>query len=76
MPTLANDVRRAGHRQDALPGQVAPVAAEDRYSARDELVDVDYEPRDPCRISRTALDPSAPVIRTDLREEHNHISTG
>lgn len=72
MPTLANDVQAVlATDKTRFQGQeVAFVVAEDRYSARDacELVDVDYEPRDPVVDARTALDPSAPVIRTDLEE--------
>lgn len=78
MPTLANDVQAVlATDKTRFQGQeVAFVVAEDRYSARDacELVDVDYEPRDPVVDARTALDPSAPVIRTDLEgKSDNHI---
>src|ERR1700674_3746269 len=48
--------------------EVAFVVAEDRYSARDalELIDVDYEPLPAVIDARTALDPGAEVIRTDI----------
>src|SRR5882762_11529072 len=55
--------------------EVAFVVAEDRYSARDalELIDVEYEPLDPVVDVRKALDPSTPVIRTDLEgKTDNH----
>ena len=70
MPTLSNDVQAvlATDKVRFQGQEVAFVVAEDRYSARDalELIDVDYEPLDPVVDVRTALDPSAAVIRTDL----------
>ena len=70
MPTLSNDVQAvlATDKVRFQGQEVAFVVAEDRYSARDalELIDVDYEPLDPVIDARTALDPSAEVIRTDL----------
>jgi len=56
--------------------EVAFVVAEDRYSARDalELIEVDYEPLPPVIDARKALDPGAPVIRTDIEgKTDNHI---
>ena len=77
MPTLSNDVQAvlATDKVRFQGQEVAFVVAEDRYSARDalELIDVDYEPLDPVIDVRTALDPSAPVIRTDLEgKTDNH----
>ncbi len=70
MPTLSNDVQAvlATDKVRFQGQEVAFVVAEDRYSARDalELIDVEYEPLDPVVDVRKALDPSAPVIRTDL----------
>src|SRR6201987_5699871 len=70
MPTLSNDVQAvlATDKVRFQGQEVAFVVAEDRYSARDalELIDVDYAPLDPVVDARTALDPSTPVIRTDL----------
>ena len=77
MPTLSNDVQAvlATDKVRFQGQEVAFVVAEDRYSARDalELIDVDYDPLDPVVDVRTALDPSAPVIRTDLEgKTDNH----
>ena len=78
MPTLSNDVQAvlATDKVRFQGQEVAFVVAEDRYSARDalELIDVDYDPLDPVIDVRAALDPSAPVIRTDLEnKKDNHI---
>src|SRR5246500_3478246 len=78
MPTLSNDVQAvlATDKVRFQGQEVAFVVAEDRYSARDalELIDVDYDPLDPVVDVRTALDPSTPVIRTDLDgKTDNHI---
>jgi carbon-monoxide dehydrogenase large subunit len=70
MPTLSNDVQAVLVTDKVrFAGQeVAFVVAEDRYAARDalELIDVEYENLPPVVDVRTALDPSAPVIRDDL----------
>ena len=70
MPTLSNDVQAvlATDKVRFQGQEVAFVVAEDRYSARDalELIDVEYDPLDPVIDARKALDPDAPVIRTDL----------
>src|SRR6201997_5149779 len=78
MPTLSNDVQAvlATDKVRFQGQEVAFVVAEDRYSARDalELIDVEYDPLDPVIDARKALDPSAPVIRTDLEgKTDNHI---
>jgi carbon-monoxide dehydrogenase large subunit len=69
MPTLAHDVQAvlAGDKVRFQGQEVAFVVAEDRYAARDalELIDVGYEALPPVVDVRTALDPSAPVIRDD-----------
>ena len=77
MPTLSNDVQAvlATDKVRFQGQEVAFVVAEDRYSARDalELIDVDYDPLDPVIDARKALDPDAPVIRTDLEgKTDNH----
>ncbi|MET0495915.1 MAG: hypothetical protein ABW000_22535, partial [Actinoplanes sp.] len=77
MPTLSNDVQAvlATDKVRFQGQEVAFVVAEDRYSARDalELIDVDYEPLEPVVDVRTALDPGAEVIRTDLEgKTDNH----
>jgi carbon-monoxide dehydrogenase large subunit len=70
MPTLSGDVQAvlATDKVRFQGQEVAFVVAEDRYAARDalELIDVEYEPLPPVVDVRTALDPSAPVIRDDL----------
>ncbi|MEP7113858.1 MAG: aerobic carbon-monoxide dehydrogenase large subunit [Ilumatobacteraceae bacterium] len=56
--------------------EVAFVIAEDKYSARDalELIEVDYEILEPVIDAKKALDPGAPVIRTDKEgKTDNHI---
>jgi carbon-monoxide dehydrogenase large subunit len=56
--------------------EVAFVVAEDKYSARDalELIEVDYEILPAVIDAKKALDPGAPVIRTDKEgKTDNHI---
>lgn len=56
--------------------EVAFVIAEDKYSARDalELIEVDYDVLPPVIDAKKALDPGAPVIRTDKEgKTDNHI---
>jgi carbon-monoxide dehydrogenase large subunit len=77
MPTLSNDVQAvlATDKVRFQGQEVACVVAEDRYSARDalELIDVEYDVLDPVVDVRKALDPDAPVIRTDLEgKTDNH----
>jgi aerobic carbon-monoxide dehydrogenase large subunit len=77
MPTLSNDVQAvlATDKVRFQGQEVAFVVAEDRYSARDalELIDVEYELLDPVIDVRRALEPDAPVIRTDLEgKADNH----
>ncbi len=70
MPTLSNDVQAvlATDKVRFQGQEVAVVVATDRYSARDalELIEVEYEPLTPVVDVRAALEPDAPVIRTDL----------
>ncbi|MEK6986802.1 MAG: aerobic carbon-monoxide dehydrogenase large subunit [Candidatus Thermoplasmatota archaeon] len=77
MPTLMSD------RQMVLPvervmfqGQeVAAVVAESRYAAADGVaaVEVEYEPLPVVVDPRKALEPGAPVLRPDRKEQSNHI---
>ena len=56
--------------------EVAFVVAEDKYSARDalELIEVEYEILPAVIDAKKALDPGAPVIRTDKEgKTDNHI---
>ena len=56
--------------------EVAFVIAENKYSARDalELIEVEYEILEPVIDAKKALDPGAPVIRTDKEgKTDNHI---
>jgi aerobic carbon-monoxide dehydrogenase large subunit len=78
MPTLSNDVQAvlATDKVRFQGQEVAFVVAEDRYAARDalELIDVEYDILPPVIDVRKALDPEAPVIRTDLEgKTNNHI---
>jgi carbon-monoxide dehydrogenase large subunit len=76
MPTLSNDVQAvlATDKVRFQGQEVAFVVAEDRYSARDalELIDVEYEQLTPVIDVRTALDPSSPIIRTDIEGKTNN----
>lgn len=78
MPTLSNDVQAvlATDKVRFQGQEVAFVVAEDRYKARDalELIDVEYDVLDPVVDVRKALDPDAPIIRTDLEgKTNNHV---
>jgi len=77
MPTLMSD------RQMVLPidtvlyqaQEVAAVVATERYLAADGVaaVEVDYEPLPVVVDPRKALQPDAPVLRTDREQKTNHI---
>ncbi|WP_433825732.1 aerobic carbon-monoxide dehydrogenase large subunit [Actinoplanes sp. CA-015351] len=78
MPTLSNDVQAvlATDKVRFQGQEVAFVVAEDRYQARDalELIDVEYDVLDPVIDVRKALEPDAPIIRTDLEgKSDNHV---
>jgi carbon-monoxide dehydrogenase large subunit len=78
MPTMSADVQAvlATDKVRFQGQEVAFVVAEDHYSARDalELIYVEYEPLPPVVDATTALDPGAPVIRTDIEgKTDNHI---
>ncbi|MGI8693249.1 MAG: molybdopterin cofactor-binding domain-containing protein, partial [Geodermatophilaceae bacterium] len=77
-PTLSADVMAilATDKVRFQGQEVAFVVADDRYAARDalEFIDVEYEALPPVINARKALDPDAPVIRTDLEgRTDNHI---
>ncbi len=77
-PTLSADVMAilATDKVRFHGQEVAFVVADDRYAARDalEFIDVEYEALPPVINARKALDPDAPVIRTDLEgRTDNHI---
>ena len=77
-PTLSADVMAilATDKVRFQGQEVAFVVADDRYAARDalEFIDVEYEAMPPVINARKALDPDAPVIRTDLEgRTDNHI---
>src|SRR5438093_7136452 len=69
MPTLSYDTQAvlATDKVRFQGQEVAAVVVEDPYIAKDalELIDVDYEPLDPVVTPQRALQPDAPVIRTD-----------
>jgi carbon-monoxide dehydrogenase large subunit len=78
MPTLSYDTQAvlATDKVRFQGQEVAAVVAEDPYVAKDalELIDVDYEPLEPIVTPQRALEPDAPVIRTDKEgKTDNHI---
>ncbi|MGH8991866.1 MAG: aerobic carbon-monoxide dehydrogenase large subunit [Acidimicrobiia bacterium] len=78
MPTFSGDIQAvlATDKVRFQGQEVAFVVAEDRYAARDalELIDVEYEVLPPVVDATRALDPDAPVIRTDIAgKADNHI---
>jgi carbon-monoxide dehydrogenase large subunit len=78
MPTLSYDTQAvlATDKVRFQGQEVAAVIAEDPYIAKDalELIDVDYERLEPIVTPQRALEPDAPVIRTDKEgKTNNHI---
>ncbi len=69
MPTLSYDTQAvlATDKVRFQGQEVAAVIAEDPYIAKDalELIDVEYERLEPVVTPQRALEPDAPVIRTD-----------
>src|SRR4249919_796328 len=78
MPTLSGDMQAVLVTDKVrFQGQeVAAVIATDPYIAKDalELIEVDYDPLEPIVTPQRALEPGAPVIRTDKEDaKDNHI---
>jgi carbon-monoxide dehydrogenase large subunit len=78
MPTLSGDTQAvlATDKVRFQGQEVAAVIAEDLYTAKDalELIMVEYEPIEPIVTPQRALEPNAPVIRTDKEgQDSNHI---
>ncbi len=78
MPTLSGDTQAVLVTDKVrFQGQeVAAVIAEDLYTAKDalELIGVEYEPIEPIVTPQRAMEPNAPVIRTDKEgQDSNHI---
>jgi len=78
MPTLSYDTQAvlATDKVRFQGQEVAAVIAEDPYIAKDalELIDVDYDRLEPIVTPQRALEPDAPVIRTDKEgKTDNHI---
>jgi carbon-monoxide dehydrogenase large subunit len=78
MPTLSYDTQAvlATDKVRFQGQEVAAVIASDPYIAKDalELIDVDYEPLEAIVAPQRALQPDAPVIRTDKEGvTDNHI---
>jgi len=78
MPTMSYDTQAvlATDKVRFQGQEVAAVIAEDPYIAKDalELIDVDYEMLEPIVTPQRALEPDAPVIRTDKEgKTDNHI---
>jgi carbon-monoxide dehydrogenase large subunit len=78
MPTMSYDTQAvlATDKVRFQGQEVAAVIAEDPYVAKDalELIQVDYEPLEAIVTPQRALEPDAPVIRTDKEDQKdNHI---
>src|SRR3984893_16719920 len=78
MPTLMSDTQMVLPVEKVMyqAQEVAAVVAIDRYIAADgvDAVEVDYEPLPVVVDPRKALEPGAPVLRTDKKDKHdNHI---
>jgi len=78
MPTLSGDTQAvlATDKVRFQGQEVAAVIAEDLYTAKDalELIAVEYEPIEPVVTPQRAMEPTAPVIRTDKEgQDSNHI---
>ena len=78
MPTLSGDTQAvlATDKVRFQGQEVAAVIAEDLYTAKDalELIAVEYDPIEPIVTPQRALEPNAPVIRTDKEgQDSNHI---
>jgi len=78
MPTLMSDTQMVLPTEKVMyqAQEVAAVVATDRYAAADgvEAVEVDYEPLPVVVDPRKALEPGAPVLRTDKEgKTDNHI---
>jgi carbon-monoxide dehydrogenase large subunit len=78
MPTLSGDTQAvlATDKVRFQGQEVAAVIAEHLYTAKDalELIMVEYDPIEPIVTPQRAMEPSAPVIRTDKEgQDSNHI---
>src|SRR5437764_9132408 len=78
MPTLMSDTQMVLPVDKVMfqSQEVAAVLATDRYIAADgvEAVEVDYDPLPVVVDPRKALEPGAPVLRTDKKDKKdNHI---
>src|SRR5689334_18741722 len=78
MPTLMSDTQMVLPTDRVMyqAQEVAAVIATDRYAAADgvEAVEVDYDPLPVVIDPKKALDPGAPVLRTDKKDKKdNHI---
>src|SRR5438270_13006211 len=76
MPTLMSDTQMVlpTDRVVYQSQEVAAVIATSRYAAADgvEAVEVDYEPLAPVIDPFKALDPSAPILRTDKKDKKDN----
>jgi aerobic carbon-monoxide dehydrogenase large subunit len=78
MPTLMSDTQMVLPTEKVMyqAQEVAAVVATDRYTAADgvDAVEVEYEPLPVVVDPRKALEPGAPVLRTDKKDKKdNHI---
>src|SRR6202022_1720610 len=76
MPTLMSDTQMVLPTEKVMyqAQEVAGVIATDRYTAADgvEAVEVDYEPLPVVVDPFKALEPSAPVLRTDKKDKKDN----
>jgi carbon-monoxide dehydrogenase large subunit len=78
MPTLMSDTQMVLPVEKVMyqAQEVAAVVATERYAAADgvEAVEVEYDPLPVVVDPKKALEPGAPVLRTDKKDKHdNHI---
>ena len=78
MPTISADTQMVLPTDRVMyqSQEVAAVIATERYIAADgvEAVEVDYEALDPIVDPFKALEPGAPVLRTDKKDQKNNLA--
>src|SRR5262249_61499188 len=76
MPTLMSDTQMVLPVEKVMyqAQEVAAVIATDRYAAADgaDAVEVDYDPLPVVVDPKKALEPGAPVLRTDKKDKHDN----
>ncbi|HYS13734.1 MAG TPA: molybdopterin cofactor-binding domain-containing protein, partial [Burkholderiaceae bacterium] len=78
MPTISSDTQMVLPTDRVMyqAQEVAAVIATERYIAADgvEAVEVEYEPLDPIVDPFAALQPNAPVLRSDKKDQKNNLA--